>query len=326
MPDLKLSIKAVCKQTGLSPHLIRTWEKRYGTVKPVRSAGNQRLYNSDDIERLSLLRLATESGHSIGTIATLSTERLRSLVGAGMEAVRGTVSASTLREAPRTPAPDLAVEAADLLGSALDAVGLMDAAGLERVLDRASVVLGQRRLLNELVVPLVREIGDAWLRGEMKVANEHVATAVLRTFLGNLARPIAVHPRAPGLLVTTPAGQLHELGAILVAATASGLGWRVVYCGASLPAEEIAAAAIQNRVRAVGLSVVHPADDPTLGDELLRLRRLLPDGIRVIVGGYASGAYLPQIEAAGANRVESLDSLAGVLNGLRLAPPVSMPG
>lgn len=112
-----------------------------------------------------------------------------------------------------------------------------------------------------------------------------MATAVLRTFLGNIARPIALHPRAPVLVVATPAGQLHELGAIIVAAASTSMGWRVVYAGACLPAEEIVSLAIHQGARAVGLSVVHPTDDPILPQELKLLRRLLPGATRILVGG-----------------------------------------
>ena len=74
------SIKTASRMTGLSAHLIRIWEKRYGAVAPKRTATNRRLYSDDEIERLNLLRLATAAGHSIGNIAKLPLARLKSLV------------------------------------------------------------------------------------------------------------------------------------------------------------------------------------------------------------------------------------------------------
>jgi len=347
------SIRTVSRQTGLSPHVIRAWEKRYQTVRPARSEGKQRLYSESDIERLILLRQGTEAGFSIGTIASLSVESLRGLVaGAGRapgpDGIAGTVSLpgrwpassaeATGGGARPSPAPDAsrgpsaAGEAASreglasrevfgFLEGAFQAVLRMDASGLEGLLERASVAMGQMRLLAEVIVPLVERIGDGWMRGEVKVSQEHVATSVLRTFLGNIARPIALHPRAPVLVVTTPAGQIHELGAIIVAAAATGLGWRVVYGGACLPAEEIAGMAIAQGARAVGLSIVHPTDDPGVSLELQLLRRLLPATTRILVGGRASNAYRKGIEAVGATRVGSLDDLRGELNRLRGETP-----
>ncbi len=344
---VKHSIKTVARQTGLSPHVIRAWEKRYQTVQPTRSEGKQRLYSAADIGRLTLLRQATEAGFSIGTIASISLESLRSLLS---NSERGSSSVGRSREMaseasegePRDTGEgeeggspkgsdtarfpfagaDLSIEGTlNFLEEAFEAVMRMDALALEGLLERASVAMGQMRLLRELIVPLVERIGDGWLKGRVKVAHEHVATAVLRTFLGNIARPIALHPRAPVLVVATPSGQLHELGAIIVAAAATSLGWRVVYGGACLPAEEIVSMAIQQGAKAVGLSIVHPTDDPILPQELKLLRRLLPGSTSILVGGRASCAYRSDIEAIGAIQVGNLDDLKFHLNGLRGEPP-----
>ena len=80
MPDAHHSIKAASRVTGLSPHLIRIWERRYGAVAPERTDTNRRLYSDAEIQRLNLLRLATGAGHSIGNIAKLPLGRLKSLV------------------------------------------------------------------------------------------------------------------------------------------------------------------------------------------------------------------------------------------------------
>ncbi len=343
---VKHSIKTVARQTGLSPHVIRAWEKRYQTVRPTRSEGKQRLYSAADIDRLTLLRQATGAGFSIGTIASLPLESLQSLLAnaeRGVSSVGGSrgmtsnlsggasrgsgeveeVGFPKTSDIPRFPfaVPDPSLEGAfGFLEVAFEAVLRMDAAALEGLLERASVAMGQMRLLSELIIPLVERIGDGWLTGQVKVAQEHVATAVLRTFLGNIARPIALHPRAPVLVVTTPSGQLHELGAIIVAAAATSMGWRVVYGGACLPAEEIASMSIQQGARAVGLSIVHPTDDPVLPQELKLLRRLLPGATRILVGGRASSAYQSDIDAIGAVRVGSLEDLRSQLNQLRGEP------
>lgn len=306
------SIKVAARRTGLSPHVIRAWEKRYATVRPSRTDGNRRLYSSSELERLSLLKKATESGHSIGDIAGLTTEQLAALVAQESAlAGRGTGGGLLASAAPSGPTPG------ELVASAYRAVEAMAADQLEAVLDRASVALGQIRLLNEVIVPLVERIGDEWRRGNLKVAHEHIASAVIRTFLGQVARPIALHPAAPALLATTPAGQLHELGAVLVSAAAANHGWRVTYAGASLPAEEIASAAQHNRVSAVALSIVHPEDDPALPNELVRIRRLLAPGIAIIVGGRAVGAYRKTLEAMDAVVVTDLLHFTHELDRLR---------
>src|SRR5689334_10359630 len=99
MSDMGYSIKVVARLTGLTAHVIRIWEKRYAAVTPGRTPTNRRLYSDVEIERLNLLRLATEAGHSIRNVASLPTEALRSLVGAGAES-SATASASRQRAKP----------------------------------------------------------------------------------------------------------------------------------------------------------------------------------------------------------------------------------
>jgi len=307
--DFRHSIKVVARRTGLSTHLIRAWEKRYSTIQPQRNEGNRRLYTTEDIERLTLLKRATDAGHSIGDIAQLPTDRLTLLMAGDPVASAPLPIARPIGLAEATPA--------DLIAAAYRAVEAMDGVGLEAVLDEASVVLGQVRLLNDLIVPLVERIGDAWRSGDLKVAHEHVASACIRTFLGQIARPIAVHPEAPVMVATTPSGQLHELGAVMVAATATSRGWRVVYAGVSMPSEEIVSVVKVHRAKVVALSIVHPEDDPSLPVELRRLRRLLPRGVELLVGGRASAAYEGVLSEIGAIRVASLPGLTEVLDQMR---------
>lgn len=304
--DLPHSMRIVAKRTGLSPHVIRIWEKRYRTVTPQRTATNRRLYSTADVERLTLLRQATEAGHGIGMIAQLPTSQLEMLVSHDGPA----------GDAPQSPVTS-EVTPSGLVEAVFGAVLAMDPEAIERILDRGSVALGHIRLLNDVVVPLLTRIGVAWQSGELSVAHEHIASAAIRTYLGHLARPAALHPGAPAILVTTPAGQMHEVGAALVAAAAAQQGWRVVYAGAAMPATEIAAAAIQNRVRAVALSIVYPADDPGLGAELLRLRRVLPVEIVMMVGGRAAGGYHQELQSIQAVWAPSLGAFLEELIRLR---------
>jgi methylmalonyl-CoA mutase cobalamin-binding subunit len=127
------------------------------------------------------------------------------------------------------------------------------------------------------------------------------------------------------MVVATPAGQIHEFGALLVAATAAIEGWRLTYLGADLPAEDIVEAAILTRPSAVVLSVVFPAGDPMLADELRRLRATLPRTIALVVGGAASSAYSRVLEEIGAVRLGSLEEFRTQLPSLQRAPRLGAP-
>ncbi len=307
------TMKSVVQRTGLSPHVIRVWEKRYGAVEPRRTPTNRRLYSEAEVRRLTLLHAATKAGHSIGTIARLPDEQLRALAGWTEE----------LNHAghPANGRSALAEPPAGYQAAALEAIRRMDARALEAVLLRASLELGSQGLLQKLVAPLTARVGDLWQTGDLTAAEEHFASGVVRGFLTNLARPFALPENAPNLVVATPAGQLHELGAVLVAAAASNHGWRVTYLGASLPAVEIAGSAVRTGARAVALSIVYPVDDPHLPAELAALRRSLPEGVEIVVGGRAAPAYRAALAEIRAELTHSLGDLYEFLDRVRQRPP-----
>jgi MerR family transcriptional regulator, light-induced transcriptional regulator len=309
MTETHQCIKVVAKRTGLSPHVIRIWEKRYAAVQPVRTETNRRLYTEDQIERLNLLRRLTHAGHSIGTVAHLPVETLRALAA---EAANGYEDPTTRSRAPSVDDP-----AGEFLAECVMHIKATDAHALEDVLARATMLFGAQGVLQQVVAPLAQQIGDLWRAGTISAAQEHFASARLRAFLSDAARPFAVTETTPTLIVATPARQLHEMGAAIVAAAATNLGWRVTYLGASLPAAEIAGTAIQSRASAVALSIVYPEDDPALADELEKLRRYLPQEIRILAGGRAAPAYRATLDKIEAITLADLNDLLPVLDDLR---------
>jgi DNA-binding transcriptional MerR regulator/methylmalonyl-CoA mutase cobalamin-binding subunit len=306
MTEAHQAIKVVARRTGLSAHVIRIWEKRYVAVKPERTGTNRRLYSDEQIERLTLLRDITQAGHRIGHVAKLTTEKLRQLAREAHD-----INRPAPRALPAVPAISTFLE------EGMAAVKALDSRALEETLKRAATELGAQGLLQRVVAPLAQTIGDLWCDGTITAAHEHFASGVIRIFLGHAARPFAGSDNAPLLVVATPAGQLHELGALLVGAAAANLGWHVTYLGASLPAAEIAGAARQNCARAVALSLVYPEDDPRLEGELTLLRELLPPEVVLITGGRAMPAYLDAIEKIGAVQMRDLSNLSSTLDDLR---------
>jgi methylmalonyl-CoA mutase cobalamin-binding domain/chain len=290
-------MRVVSKRTGLSPHVIRVWERRYGAVVPTRTPTNRRVYRDEDVERLSLLHQATAAGHTISQASKLSNDKLRGLI----------------REIPIAPSAATPMvngeRERDITTKCLAAVRNMDVQALEAQFQRAALELGTQGLLTKVAAPLGQQVGELWRKGEITAAHEHFLSAALRDFLGRHSQQFAVPPHAPKMLVATPGGQIHELGAVIVAAAAANLGWKVIYLGTSLPAQEIAGAAKEQGVRAIGLSIVYPEDDPELPDELRKLRAYLPEDVELIVGGRGVPAYaatLVEIRARITNRLEDL--------------------
>jgi methanogenic corrinoid protein MtbC1 len=238
-------------------------------VAPGRSDGGQRLYSEEDVVRLVLLRNATAQGHSIGEIATLDTSALEAL-----SARRGIGAAV---EGDGSDA---------VIAAAMAATEELDHVTLESTLKRAVMSLGATRFIDTIVSDLLRQVGDRWHAGTLSPAHEHLASHTVRRVLGWVADAYEPAARAPTIVVATPAGELHELGAMAAAAAAAEEGWRVVYLGPNLPAADVAAATAQVRAELVALSVVY-ANGEVTASEIREMARALPDGKRMIIGGAA---------------------------------------
>ena len=312
----KYGIKTVAIQTGLTQLVIRAWERRYNVVTPLRTETNRRLYSNADISRLTLLRLATEAGHGIGRIANLPTEEILQLIGSEREIVQSSASAT-----------EVGSQEASLrfyIASCIAAVKEFKAHALESTLFAASVAFSQPVFLEQLISPLMREIGEQWRAGILRIAHEHLATAVVRTLLGNICQGFDTAAATSNLVIATPRGQLHEIGALIAGTTAAAQGWHVTYLGPNLPAEEIVGCAVQNRAKAIGLSIVYPTDDPHLAHELRKLRRGIQEHVALFVGGSGASAYDPIISAIGAVRINDMPTFRTELEALRVQQNASV--
>ena len=291
-------VRIVSQRTGLTPDVLRAWERRYGAVKPVRSPGGQRHYSDADLERLSLLSRASRSGRQIGQLVPLSNEELGRLIEADERESRA-------RNGLGTDQP--AVES--YLSTALIAVEEFDAQKLEATLRAAVLRMPGDEVLDQVIGPLLFTIGSLWHQGLLRPANEHLATTTIRrvlTWMGDLSVPDS---GSPIIVVGTPANQIHELGAMLAATTAAGSGWRVTYLSPNLPAEELARAVKAAKADALALSIVYPTDDPALEQELRVLREHLPPDIGVVVGGSGASSYANVLAEIGAHQLSSLGGL-----------------
>ena len=303
-PPMNYPIQLVVRETGLTAHVLRVWERRYGAVVPKRTATRRRVYSDEDVERLKLLRQLTLMGHPIGSVANLPDEQLKARLDAqsGRSFPMGQVSITL--DAP-------------IIRDCIQAVKTFNLEALNSLLERTAVGSGYNALLRHVIVPLAHRVGVLWDEGLLTISHEHFATAAIRAFLLNPARQYAGESSHSTLVAATPQGQLHELGAVMATALAAEQGWRAVYLGPSLPAAEIAGAAMQNRARAVALSIIYPADDPNLERELHDLRRFLPASVAVLIGGRSAEHYRAAIESIGAILVNDLARLQVELARIR---------
>lgn len=291
-------VRLVALRTGLSPHVLRAWERRYRVVSPTRTDGGQRLYSDLDVERLLRLRRLTEQGHSIGRIALLPLPELARLEEKAPADTRETASAG----------------AADAATAALEATRRFDDLELQAVLERSAITLGVPVFVDQVVTPLLRRIGEGWSQHSVSVAQEHMASVVIRRVLGWLMRVYEVRNGAPRVVVVTPPHYAHELGALMAAASAAAQGWAVTYLGPDLPVADLVSAVGHSGARAVAISAVH---QPPQGGDLLGvlrdIRARLPADVTLLVGGARALEVRAEAEAAGARVVESLAEFRGLL-------------
>ena len=304
-------IRYAARRTNLTPHVIRAWEKRYKAVIPHRSQKNRRLYSEEDVQRLQLLKVITDAGHNISQVARLKSDELEDI--ARQEKI---LPFQLPDKQPKTTQP-MAVD--DYYPQLLTAVRELDPDALERAYDQAAVDLTRTVLVRDLIMPLFEEIGNLWRKGSLKIVNEHMATAVTRNLLVNMLRAAGTADSAPRVLIATSVGQWHDIGALVVALTAADSGWQPVYYGPNLPAEEIAAGARQSSARAVALSIAHMLDQPSLAEELRKLRRYLGRELALFVGGRAVGDGLHILNEIDARYINTLDQFSEELDRLLIA-------
>jgi DNA-binding transcriptional MerR regulator len=211
-----LRIGALSKRAGVSPELLRAWERRYGLLRPARSAGGLRLYSPADVERVALMQQHLAEGMAAAEAAAL--------------AVRDAVEEEAARTAPRPAA------IRDELAAALDA---FDEPRAQAILDRLLALATVETLLAEVVVPYLQELGERWKRGEASVAQEHFASSVLRGRLLGLARGWGLGLGPVAVLACLP-GEQHDLGLIAFGLALRSQGWRIVYLGPDSPIDTVA--------------------------------------------------------------------------------------
>jgi MerR family transcriptional regulator, light-induced transcriptional regulator len=264
MSDGLLRIGELSKRAGVSPELLRAWERRYGLVHPVRSAGGLRLYSPADVERVELMRRHLADGLAAAEAAALASR------------------------SEGEPAPPLTPAAArSELADALDA---FDEPRAQAALDRLLAVTTVDTLLGEVVLPYLHELGARWRRGEASVAQEHFASGVLRGRLLGLARDWGLGLGPTALLACLP-GEQHDLGLIAFGLALRARGWRIVSLGSDSPLETVATISAELAPRLVVLYAIDPARVAPVFDELGALAR--DHWVAVGGGGAASDGLEP---------------------------------
>lgn len=210
-----LRIGELSHRVGVSPEVLRAWERRYGLLTPSRTEGGFRLYGHEDERRVHKML-----------------ERLAQGVSAA-EAARLTRFEDEAASATQDVAADMPALGAISARLSL-ALDQFDEAGAQAAFDSLLAGFGIDIVLRDVVLPYLRDLGERWLRGEMSIAQEHFASALLRGRLLGLARGWGSGRGPLGLLACLP-GDQHDLGLICFGLALRGHGWRITFLGPDTP-------------------------------------------------------------------------------------------
>ncbi|MFF0270925.1 MerR family transcriptional regulator [Kribbella sp. NPDC004536] len=276
-----LRIGALSKRAGVSEHVLRAWETRYGLLSPTRSAGGFRLYSEHDVRRVQRMRAYLADGLSAA------------------EAARAVLSES--RGTLRTPVPDpVAVRTATVGAAASLQVALddLDERAAHVVLDELFATLTIEAVIRDVLIPYLHDLGVRWSRGEVTVGQEHFASNVVRSRLAALSRGWG-SGAGPKALLACPPGELHDIALLSFGLVLRRIGWRVVFLGADSPMSDIERTTAVLEPDLVMLAASDPARFDSVRPELVRLAQA---GSLALAGPGAS----PDLAAAiGAQYVEN---------------------
>ena len=247
-----IRIGELSRRVGVSPELLRAWERRYGLLDPGRSPGRFRLYSDEDVARVRAMKEHLSRGLSAAEAARLAREtETAAPTSAEVAAVSDAVLESSVAELRR----------------ALDS---FDEAAGHAVFDRALAAFGLETVLRDVVLPTLSDVGARWESGEVTVAQEHFASNLIRGRLLGLARGWG-QGAGPVALLAAPPGEQHDLGLVVFGLALRARGWRVTFLGADTPIATVADTVERIGPDVVVLAALMPSRFGSVSDELAGL-------------------------------------------------------
>jgi DNA-binding transcriptional MerR regulator/methylmalonyl-CoA mutase cobalamin-binding subunit len=278
--DARYRIAAVAELTGVPEPTLRAWERRYGIPAPERTTSGYRLYGEAEIAMVREMRRLCSEGVAAAEAAKLVRGRARPgpPTSTPMEPVEGTLEASAR--------------------AMLDAIERFDDAALDHEIRRAVFLGSATELLDRVLAPTLKTVGDRWHAGELTVAQEHLASQKLGTLMRDLVRLLPGADAADAVVLGSFADDEHDLGLLGVGLRLSAWGLRPVFLGARTPP-----AAVRNAVQATSPKLV--ALSVTVTPEKRRARELVDEYAAAcgdapwIVGGAGVAPLAERVTKAG---------------------------
>jgi DNA-binding transcriptional MerR regulator len=268
----------------LSKDQLRVWERRYGFPVPQRNIYGERAYSDAEVVKLKVVRRLLDKGMRPSRILGLPVEELHALSSEGIDIERS---------APQ----DLA----------LFLLRTHQVTELRKELGQTLMRDGLFRFVTETAAPLTVLVGDAWMRGELRVFEEHLFTEMLQGLLRSAISQGQGSDGTPKVLLTTLPGEPHGLGMLMAEAIFTLEGAQCVPLGTQTPVGDVAEAARVKRVDIVALSFSANFPPNQLSEGLSQLRGILPKGTELWCGG--AGAVRARRVPEGIRRISGLHDI-----------------
>ncbi|HPH29924.1 MAG TPA: MerR family transcriptional regulator [Pseudomonadota bacterium] len=333
----KYRIQTVAQMTGLSAALIRAWEARYGLIVPERTEAGYRLYSDDDVAVLRSALKLVQRGIAPMQLAKLQRHELlaQAAVATGSAEVADGSGQSVLRQQPaveprriatahsgysvldpaRSRATAIAppTSYAERVDQLLEAFATFDNRRVDELLGPPLALLSPQTACKELLLPLLREVGERWHRGELSIAAEHFGSSLIR---GKLKAQLELFRQNSGphrMICACPPGEMHELGLLMFTLDAATQGWDTIYLGANLPLADLKAAIDKVHPELVGLSLVARREPSELRQLLSALMHLCQGRCRLLVGGSGLSGMTSLVRECGALMMPESGQLTDLL-------------
>lgn len=281
-----MNIGAVERDTGIGKDTLRVWERRYGYPQPERDTNGERAYPAEQVERLRLIKRLMEQGHRPGRLLSLTDDDLSQL------AANGPPLPASAKGAIQEPTKELT----ECIDHIINRIQAHDTIGLRQTLSQTMARQGLHRFVLDTMGPLNQAVGDAWMRGDLAVFEEHLYSEQIKLLLRQAISSLPGNNSArPRILLTTVPDELHVLGLLMADCLLSLEGATCISLGVQTPLIDIQKAASAHRIDIVALSFSSAFPNRLIAPTLKQLRQMLPPSVELWAGG-AGIARPPAIE------------------------------
>jgi DNA-binding transcriptional MerR regulator len=265
-----IPIAIVERDTGIAKDTLRIWERRYGFPSPQRDANGERNYSFEEVEKLRTLKRLMDRGMRPGKLITLPLSELRDMAQA-------------------MPARSRSRDEQVVVDNVIDLIGRQQASELRVYLQKLLIRQGLRTFVSQTLARLNADIGDAWARGAISVAHEHIYTQAVQNILHGLIATQPVSQSRPRILLTTVPGELHTLGLLMAEALWVADGAECISLGPQFPVADIPAVVADGDIDIVALSFSQSFNPAQALASLRTLRASLPLRVEIWAGGAGLG-------------------------------------